>query len=321
LEERKKIVVICGPTASGKTGLSLVLAKKFGGEIISADSMQVYKKLDIGTAKATKEEQTAAPHHLVDFLEPDEPYNVEIFTRLAKEKIEEISGRGKLPVITGGTGLYIESLVNGITFTEQDSDKTVRTNLEKQLQENGKEWLYAKLCEVDPEYAATVHPNNAVRVMRALEIYYTTGVTMTNQIANSRPKEKPYDVLFLATGFTDRAKLYENIDKRVDNMMQQNVLSEAEYVYKNKDIFVNSAAAIGYKEFFPYFEGEQTLEECVDTLKKSSRHYAKRQLTWFNRMKDINWLWVDGKEDYKKQAVMLTEEFLNGQLKDGPAEN
>ena len=312
MEERKKILVICGPTASGKTGLSLVLAQKFNGEIISADSMQVYKNLDIGTAKATAEEQSAAPHHLVDFLSPDQPYNVEIFTRLAKEKIDEICSRGKLPMLVGGTGLYIESLVNGITFTEQNSDKSVKIQLEKQLEENGKEWMHQQLVQIDPDYAATVHPNNAVRVMRALEIYHTTGVTMSQQIAMSKPKEKPYDVLFLATGFEDRAKLYENIDKRVDIMVDLGVLQEAEYVYKNKDSFVNSAAAIGYKEFFPYFEGEQSLEECVETLKKSSRHYAKRQLTWFNRMKDINWLFVDGEENYKEKAISLTEEFLNG---------
>lgn len=312
MEERKKIIVICGPTASGKTGLSLVLAKKFGGEIISADSMQVYKNLDIGTAKATDEEQQAAPHHLVDFLDPSEPYNVEIFTRLAKDKIEEISKRGNVPFIVGGTGLYIESLVNGITFTEQKSDKSVRNKLEQQLAEKGNEWLHQQLTEIDPEYAVTVHPNNAVRVMRALEIYYTTGVTMTQQIAASKPKEKPYDVLFLATGFLDRAKLYENIDKRVDIMVNLGVLDEAKYVYENKDIFVNSAAAIGYKEFFPYFENTQTLDECIDNLKKGSRHYAKRQLTWFNRMEDINWLYVDGEEDYKEKAVILAEEFLKG---------
>lgn len=311
MEERKKIIVICGPTASGKTGLSLVIAKQFNGEIISADSMQVYKNLDIGTAKATKEEQAQAKHHLVDFLEPDELYNVEIFTRLAKEKIDDIYSRGKLPIIAGGTGLYIESLVNGITFTDQPEDKTVRHNLEKQLEEHGKEWLYQQLVDIDFEYAAGVHPNNTVRVIRALEIYHTTGVTMTQQIAASKPKEKPYDVLFLATGFKERAKLYENIEKRVDLMMQLGVVSEAEYVYKNKDKFINSAAAIGYKEFFPYFEGIQTLNECADELKKASRHYAKRQLTWFNRMKDINWLYVN-EEDYKQTALTLTEKFLNG---------
>ena len=312
MEERKKIIVICGPTASGKTGLSLVIAQMFGGEIISADSMQVYKKLDVGTAKATSEEQSAAPHHLVDFMDPSEPYNVEIFTRLAKDKIDEICSRGNIPLIVGGTGLYIESLVNGITFTEQNSDKTVRSNLEKQLEENGKEWLYSQLVQIDPEYAASVHMNNTVRVMRALEIYYTTGVTMTQQIERSKPKEKPYDVLFLATGFLDRAKLYQNIDKRVDIMVQQDVLGEAKYVYDNRESFVNSAAAIGYKEFFPYFENRQTLEECIETLKKSSRHYAKRQLTWFNRMENINWLYVDGENDYKQEAIRLAENFLNG---------
>ncbi|MBQ6929436.1 MAG: tRNA (adenosine(37)-N6)-dimethylallyltransferase MiaA [Oscillospiraceae bacterium] len=305
------MIVICGPTASGKTGLSLVLADRFDGEIISADSMQVYKNLDIGTAKATKEEQSKAKHHLVDFLNPDEPYNVELFTRLAKEKIEDISGRGKLPIIAGGTGLYIESLVNGISFTDQPTDKTVRAGLEKQLEEHGKEYMYQQLVDIDPEYAAGVHQNNAVRVIRALEIYYTTGVTMTQQIAASKPKEKPYDVLFLATGFKDRSKLYENIEKRVDIMVDLGVLAEAEYVFKNKETFVNSAAAIGYKEFFPYFYGTQSLQQCIDELKKASRHYAKRQLTWFNRMENINWLYVDGEEDYKQTALTLTESFLN----------
>lgn len=312
MEERKKIVVICGPTASGKTGLSLLLSKKFNGEIISADSMQVYKNLDVGTAKATKEEQAVAPHHLVDFMQPDEPYNVEIFTRLAKEKINDISARGNLPFIVGGTGLYIESLVNGISFTEQNSDKTVKKQLEMLLEQHGKEYLYQKLTEIDPEYAKSVHPNNAVRVMRALEIFYATGFTMTQQIANSKPLQKPYDALLIAITFKDRDKLYENINRRVDIMVQRDILKEAEYVYKNKDVFVNSAAAIGYKEFFPYFERTQTLYECIETLKTSSRHYAKRQLTWFNRMKDINWIYADGEKDYRQQAVELTENFLNG---------
>ncbi len=314
MEERKKIVVICGPTASGKTGLSLVLANEFNGEIISADSMQVYKKLDIGTAKATKEEQAKAKHHLIDFLEPSECYNVEIFTRLAKEKIEEIYSRNNLPFIVGGTGLYVESLVKGISFTDQNDDKTVKNKLYKDLEEKGKEWLYSQLQEIDPKYAEKVHPNNAVRVIRALEIYYTTGVRMSEQIENSNPIEKPYAALIIATTFKDRAKLYQNIDKRVDIMMEEGLLQEAEYVYKNQDTFKGSVAAIGYKEFFPYFDGEQTLQECVDTLKQRSRNYAKRQLTWFNRMSDINWVYVDDEIDYKEQAKILVDKFINGRL-------
>ena len=180
------------------------------------------------------------------------------------------------------------------------------------MQENGKEWLYEQLVDIDPEYAVSVHPNNAVRVIRALEIYYTTGVTMTQQIAASKPAEKPYDVLFLATNFADRAKLYENIDKRVDIMVELGVLKEAQFVYINKETFVNSAAAIGYKEFFPYFEQQKSLGECIADLKTASRHYAKRQLTWFKRMENINWLMVDGETDYKDLAVKLTEDFLNG---------
>ncbi len=312
MEERKKIVVICGPTASGKTGLSLILANKFNGEIISADSMQVYKQLDVGTAKATKEEQSLAKHHLIDFLDPAESYNVEIFTRLAKEKIYEISSRGKLPFIVGGTGLYIESLVKGVAFTHQNDDKTIKNQLYKDLEEKGKEYLYNQLLQIDPDYAKTVHPNNAVRVIRALEIYYTTGVTMSKQIANSKPIEKPFDAFIIAITFKNRAKLYQNIDKRVDIMVNNGILQEAEYVYKNKELFKSSAAAIGYKEFFPYFDGNQTLQECVDILKQRSRNYAKRQLTWFNRMTDVNWVYVDDDIDYREQAEKMLDNFMNG---------
>ncbi len=310
MEERKKIVAICGPTASGKTSLSIVLAKHFNGEIISADSMQVYKNLNIGTAKATYEEQSAAKHYLIDFLQPNETYNVEIFTRLAKEKINEISEKNHLPIIVGGTGLYIESLVNGISFTEQKTDNLLREKLEKELSENGKEWLYEKLVQIDPEYAYSVHPNNTVRVIRALEIYYSTGITMTQQINQSKPKQKPYDALLLATGFKERSKLYENIEKRIDYMMNAGVLDEAKYVYDNRESFKNSAAAIGYKEFFPFFEGRKTIDECVCDLKKASRHYAKRQLTWFNRMHGIKWLYVDDDKNYIETAIELTKDFL-----------
>lgn len=309
MADKKKIIVICGPTASGKTGLSLLLAEKFNGEIISADSMQVYRNLDVGTAKATAEEQAVAPHHLVDILDPQQPYNVQQFVEMAANAIDDIVSRGKLPIIVGGTGLYIESLINGIKFSNQPDNSAIKAQLQQELTEYGKEYMYNILREIDPEYAETVHPNNTVRVLRAIEIYRLTGHNMTWQLVNSRPEEKPYDVLLIGLNFTDRAILYDNINRRVDIMMDQGVLAEAEYVYINREIFKTCVSAIGYKEFFPYFRGEGTLAECVDKLKQASRNYAKRQLTWFNRMKDINWLYIDN-EDYKANARILTEKFL-----------
>ncbi|MBQ3008609.1 MAG: tRNA (adenosine(37)-N6)-dimethylallyltransferase MiaA [Oscillospiraceae bacterium] len=303
------MVVICGPTASGKTGLSLILAQKYNGEIISADSMQVYRKLDIGTAKATAEEQSIAPHHLVDVLDPEEPYNVQIFTELARNAIDDIVSRGKLPIIAGGTGLYIESLINGIKFSEQEDNSRIKKELQDMLREKGKEYMYNMLVEIDPEYAQTVHPNNTVRVLRAIEIYRLTGNNMTYQLQNSKPAEKPYDCLLLGLKFEDRAKLYDNINYRVDIMIQDGIIPEAEYVYKNRNSFKTCVSAIGYKEFFPYFDGKMTLKECIEKLKQASRNYAKRQLTWFNRMKDINWLLID-KDDYRKQAIKITGDFL-----------
>ena len=313
MADKNKIIVICGPTASGKTGLSLLLAQKFNGEIISADSMQIYKKLDIGTAKATKEEQAVAPHHLVDILEPDQPYNVQQFVEMASKAIEDISSRGKTPILAGGTGLYIESLINGIKFSDQPDNTEIKQKLQQELAENGKEYMYNILNSIDPEYAATVHPNNTVRVIRAIEIYRLTGKTMSQQLKESKPGEKPYDVLLLGLTFEDRQKLYSNINLRVDVMMDEGLLPEAEYVYKNKDSFKTCTSAIGYKEFFPYFEGTSSLDECVEKLKQASRNYAKRQLTWFNRMQEVNWLHID-KVNYKDKAVEMAAEFLEREI-------
>ena len=313
MADKNKIIVICGPTASGKTGLSLLLAQKFNGEIISADSMQIYKKLDIGTAKATKEEQAVAPHHLVDILEPDQPYNVQQFVEMASKAIEDISSRGKTPIIAGGTGLYIEILINGIKFSDQPDNTVIKQELQQELAEYGKEYMYNILSSIDPEYAATVHPNNTVRVIRAIEIYRLTGKTMSQQLKESKPIEKPYDVLLLGLTFEDRQKLYNNINLRVDIMMDEGLLPEAEYVYNNKDIFKTCTSAIGYKEFFPYFEGVSSLDECVEKLKQASRNYAKRQLTWFNRMQEVNWLHID-RVNYKDKAVEMAADFLEREI-------
>lgn len=311
MADKKKIIVICGPTASGKTGLSLLVANKFNGEIISADSMQVYRNLDIGTAKATKEEQSRAPHHLVDIMEPDQPYNVQLFVEMAEEAINEISGRDRIPVIAGGTGLYIESLINGIKFADQPDNTQIKAQLQQELAENGKEYMYNILKSIDPEYANTVHMNNTVRVLRGIEVYRLTGHNMTWQLSNSRPQEKPYEVLLIGLTHTDRQKLYDNINLRVDIMMNEGLLDEARYVYDNKESFKTCVSAIGYKEFFPYFDGVATVEECVNKLKQASRNYAKRQLTWFNRMSDVKWLYIDN--DYKKDALNLVKDFLESE--------
>lgn len=309
MADKKKIVVICGPTAGGKTGLSLKIAENFCGEIISADSMQIYKNLDIGTAKATKYEQSVAKHHLIDILEPTEPYNVQLFVKSCAEKIDLISSQGKLPIVVGGTGLYIESLINGISFSDQDDNTKTKQRLKNELSQYGKEHMYSELCRIDPEYAKTVHPNNTVRVLRAIEIYRLTGKTMSEQIKNSKPAQKPYDALILGLNFHDRRTLYDRINHRVDLMINDGLLKEAEYVYKNRDRFKTCVSAIGYKEFFSYFDGTAELSECVDKLKQSSRNYAKRQLTWFNRMADVVWLYPED-SDYIEKAEKLVKDFL-----------
>lgn len=288
--DKQKVLAIGGPTASGKTALSIALAKHLNGEIICADSMQIYQNLDIGTAKVTKEEMQGIPHHMVGFLSPEKVFSVADFVKMAQTCIDDITARNKLPILVGGTGLYIESLLNGIQFSEQKTNPDIRLRLEQQAKECGALIMHSRLQEIDPEYAKSVHPNNVGRVLRALELYETTGVTMTEQRLRSVPQEKPYNSMLFCIGFEHREVLYNRIDIRVDNMLKQGVLEEAKCVYLHKDLYKTAAQAIGYKEFFPYFENTQTLEQCVDRLKQASRNYAKRQLTWFRRMEDVYWL-------------------------------
>ncbi len=289
-----KLLVICGPTATGKTSLSVSVAKRLNGEIICADSMQIYKHLNIGTAKVTEEEKFGVAHHLVDFLPPSQQFSVAEYSKLAKECIDDITKRGKLPIIVGGTGQYIESIVKGINFAAESTDKSVRERIDKRLNDEGIEELYKQLCEIDPIYAAKLHINNTVRITRALELYEQTGKTMTWQLQNSLPSERPYNDKIFCLNCNERSKLYERINARVDLMVCGGVLEEARLVFDNKGTFTTAAQAIGYKEFFPYFKGESTLEECVDALKQATRNYAKRQLTWFKRMDNVTWLDVDG---------------------------
>lgn len=279
-----------GPTATGKTALSVELAKTFGGEVISADSMQLYRGLDVGTAKVRPEEMQGVPHHMLDILSPEESFSVADFVAHADRLIREICQRGGLPVVVGGTGLYLSSLQNGIQFAPQKPQPQLRQQLEQELKEKGADAMYQELCQIDPEAAASIHPNNHHRVIRALEVYRTTGQTLSQQKAQSLPQEPPYDALLFYLDFPQREQLYRRIDLRVDHMMEQGLLEEARMVYQERERYKTAAQAIGYKELFPYFEDTAPLEECVEKLKQASRNYAKRQQTWFKRMENAVFL-------------------------------
>ena len=303
------MLAVVGPTATGKTALGVALAERFGGEIISADSMQLYKGLTVGTAKVTPEETHGIPHHAVDLLEPDQPFSVADFTALASRLEADLSAREKLPILVGGTGLYVQSFLYGVRFTAEKTPDGLREQLAAELKEKGPAAMYAELQAADPEAAAAIHPNNQVRVLRALEHYRATGKKLSEQKAASLPPEKPYRSLILGLDFPDRAQLYHRIDLRVDRMMEQGLLDEAKLVYDNRGRFKTAAQAIGYKEFFPYFAGESDVGPCVEKLKQASRNYAKRQLTWFRHMEDVVWLDASA-PDVQECAAQLTNEFL-----------
>lgn len=282
--EKPKIVVICGPTASGKTALGIQVAQQANGEIISSDSMQIYKDMDIGTAKPTEEERAQAVHHLVDFVSPDERYSVADFKKDATEKIEDILSRGKLPIIVGGTGLYVNSLIHNIEYKEEITDMEYRNELEKVDLET----LYKQAMEIDPEAAARVSQNDRKRITRILEIYHTTGKTKTQMEAESRQEVKYDYKIFVLT--PERDKLYERINLRVDLMMQAGLVDEVRELLKKYKEFPTAMQGLGYKEVKEYLDGEITEEEMIEKIKQESRHYAKRQLTWFRQYKDATWL-------------------------------
>ena len=302
-EQRPKLLVVCGPTASGKTSLSVSLAKLLDGEIISADSMQIYRGLDVGTAKITAAEMDGVPHHLVSICDPEIPFSVAEYVQLARQKIEEITARGYLPILAGGTGLYISSLLSGLRFTQEEPLPGVRERLVAEAEDLGADRMWQRLQQVDPETAAAIHPNNVKRVLRALEIFEQTGHTMSGQAAASHPDTPPYDALVIGLRFADRELLYARIGQRVDQMLRQGLLDEAFLVYQNRERYTTAAQAIGYKEFFPYFENAAELTECIEELKRASRRYAKRQLTWFGRMKEICWLQPDVSPDLTQEAL------------------
>ena len=303
------VVAVVGPTATGKTALGVSLAQHFSGEVISCDSMQIYKGLDVGTAKVTPEETCGIPHHGVDILTPDKTFSVADFTAMAAELEQQISVRGHLPILVGGTGLYVQSFLYGVRFAEEKAPAGLREQLAAELAEKGGAAMYEQLKQADPEAAAAIHPNNQVRVLRALEHYRATGKKLSEQKADSLPPERPYRSLVLGLDFPDRADLYRRIDLRVDKMQDAGILQEAEYVWQNRETFRTAAQAIGYKEFFPYFEGTAPLDACTEKLKQASRNYAKRQLTWFRHMDGVVWLDA-GAPDVAEAALRKTDEFL-----------
>ena len=285
------VVAVVGPTASGKSDLAVEICLEFDGEAVSADSMQIYKGIDISTAKPTEEEKKGIPHHMMDFLDDTESFSVAEYQRLAGECIRDIHSRGKLPVIVGGTGLNIDTLLNDIKLTEDSFDEEIRAKLLKRVGDEGIESLLDELQKVDPEYAAKMHPNNVKRIVRALEVWYSSGITMTRQLEESH-RESPYDVCFIGIDATNREFLYERINRRV-SVMLENGLEEEAREYLSKENTATSSQAIGCKELKPYFDGEITLGEAADNLRQATRRYAKRQLTWFRRNKEINWLMAD----------------------------
>lgn len=303
------MVAIGGPTATGKTALSVALAKEFGGEVVNADSMQIYRGLDIGTAKPTAEERQGIPHHMMDFLPPEAPYSVADFTAAAAPLIEQLNSAGKLPIVTGGTGLYITSLMKGTAFAPEKTDPAIRARLQTEADEQGSAALYARLQQIDPAYAEKLHPNNLPRVIRALELFEATGRRMSEQQRAALAAEPPYRSLCICLTCRDRAELYRRIDRRVDSMLQNGVLEEAKLVYDNRETYRTAAQAIGYKEFFPYFAGEMPLNDCANRLKQATRNYAKRQLTWFRHQANGVWLYVD-EEPPAPRAAELVRQFL-----------
>ncbi len=305
---KKPLIVIGGPTACGKTGFSIQLAKEIGGEILSADSMQVYRGMDIGTAKVTAEEAEGVPHYLIDEYDPDEEYNVMLFQQKAKAYMEQIWAKGKIPILVGGTGFYINALLYDNEFTETEGDTSFREACYALAQEQGAEMLYERLKEVDPEYAANIHANNIKRVTRALEYHHLTGQKFSVHNAEQKEKETPYDAAVILLTM-ERQKLYERIEQRIDGMMEQGLLQEVkELLDKGYSPDLVSMQGIGYKEFVPYFNGECTLEEAVTQLKTNTRRFAKRQLTWFRRQ--IDGLWLDLSERTGEEALRETLCYL-----------
>lgn len=287
--EKYPLLVICGPTASGKTSVGIALAKELDGEVISADSMQIYKGMNIVTAVPTPEEMQGIPHHLMNIIDPCTEFSVADYVSLASEKVREIYKRGKLPIVVGGTGLYINSLVDNISFDKVSGKTAFRRELEALALEKGNAYMLEKLRAVDPACAARLHENNLNRIIRAIEMYEMTGLTFDENMKRSRENESPYIVCMIGLTYENRQDLYDKINDRVSVMADSGMVEEAQRVYRN-GLPKTAAQAIGFKELIPYFEGEELLSVSLDNIRKSTRHYAKRQLTWFRRDARIFWI-------------------------------
>ena len=311
---KKPLIVVTGPTAVGKTAVSVMLAKRINGSVISADSMQVYKGMDIGSAKVTQEEMQGVAHYLIDILDPKDEFNVYIFKKMAEEAISDIYARGKIPVIAGGTGFYIQALLYDIDFTETDEDEEAGSEMRKFADRYGTRALHDKLRMVDPASADAIHENNVKRVIRALEYYEKTGRRISEHNEEQRSNVSPYDFEYFVIN-DERAVLYDRINKRVDEMISAGLEAEVRALYdagmREEDI---SMKGIGYREFFPYFEDRITLNDVIENIKADTRHFAKRQLTWFRRERDVKW--IDMRE-FGRDKEKITDYMISVAKKDG----
>ena len=306
---KQPLVILTGPTAVGKTALSIHLAQEIGGEIISADSMQVYKGMDIGSAKIRPEEMQGVPHYLIDELEPDEEFHVVRFQQMAKNDLKQIYDHGHIPIVVGGTGFYIQALLYDIDFTENKGDLAIRQKLEALAAEKGAEYLHQKLAEVDPKSAEDIHANNVKRVIRALEFYQETGTRISEHNEQERKKESPYNFAYFVLN-DERKKLYQRIDQRIDQMLDDGLIEEVTALKEKgytRDMV--SMQGLGYKEILDYLDGTISLEEAVYRIKRDTRHFAKRQITWFKRERDVTWISkddFDGKESSILEFMITT---------------
>jgi tRNA dimethylallyltransferase len=310
-EKRIPVVAVVGPTASGKTVLAVQIATWYQGEVVSADSMQIYRGMDIATAKPTAAEMRGISHHLIDVLDPGQSFSVAEYLPLAHAAIADIHARGKLPILTGGTGLYVDSLLHDVALSEIEGSPEIRRELEEYAERNGAAALHSILRECDPELAETLHENNRGRIIRAIEVFRVTGIPMSEHQRRSRLEPTRYRSIRLGINYRDRNRLYARIDRRVDQMAEAGLLQEAEEFLRRTDI-PTAAQAIGYKELAGYFRGEKTLEAALDGLKQSTRRYAKRQLTWFRRDEETHWLYPDEQsaEEIEKNIRFFLDKFL-----------
>ena len=308
----KRIAAVVGPTASGKTALAVALAKQFNGEVVSADSMQIYRKLNIGTAKPTAEEMQGVPHHMLDVADPGESYSVSRYEKEATACVEDILSRGKMPIVCGGTGLYVDALIRGGGFLESGVDSGLRAQLEEEWNARGGEAMLQRLASFDPDSAARLHLNDKKRIIRAVEVYLQTGITITAHNARTAALPPRYDAVMIGLRTEPRQILYSRIDRRVTKMLDAGLEQEARQLLESGDLAGTAAQAIGYKEMLAYFRGEATLEQAADLIRQKSRNYAKRQLTWFQRDDRVHWITYNQPES-EAEVFRIATNFLQEQ--------